>query len=72
MKNRKNIKNIENIGREVRMGKNPTTTHSPGETPAALAAPTENRTMAIPTALLYYFGACRVTSPFAARSLNSI
>jgi len=33
----KNRKNIENIGREVRMGDNPTTTLTLGETPAPLA-----------------------------------
>jgi len=33
----KNSKNIKNIGREVRMGESPKTTHAPGETPAPLA-----------------------------------
>jgi len=47
----------KNIGREKEVGQNPTTPYTPGETPAALGAPTaptENRAMSTLIAFSYY------------------
>jgi len=56
-KSQKNMITKKNIGREKEVGQNPTTPYTPGETPAALGAPTaptENRAMSTLIAFSYY------------------